>query len=99
MLILRSCYAALELKLMISLLGFIAGTLTTVSFVPQVHKAWRTRRCDDLSYGMLLTFGLGVVFWLIYGLLVRAAPIIVANAVTLSLIGMLVVMKSRYRAN
>jgi len=84
---------------MISLLGFIAGTLTTVSFVPQVHKAWRTRRCDDLSYAMLLTFGLGVVFWLIYGLLVRAAPIIAANAVTLSLIGMLVVMKSRYRAS
>ncbi len=84
---------------MISLLGFIAGTLTTVSFVPQVHKAWRTRRCDDLSYGMLVTFGLGVVLWLIYGLLVRAAPIIVANAVTLALIAMLVVMKSRYRVS
>ncbi|HEV3036660.1 MAG TPA: SemiSWEET transporter [Candidatus Angelobacter sp.] len=84
---------------MISILGFIAGTLTTLSFVPQVHKAWRTRRCEDLSYGMLLTFGLGVVFWLIYGLLVRAAPIIVANAVTLSLIVLLLVMKSRYRVN
>ncbi|HEV2988392.1 MAG TPA: SemiSWEET transporter [Candidatus Angelobacter sp.] len=85
--------------MMISILGFIAGTLTTLSFVPQVHKAWRTRRCEDLSYGMLLTFGLGVVFWLIYGLLVRAAPIIVANAVTLSLIVLLLVMKSRYRVN
>ena len=85
--------------MMISILGFIAGTLTTLSFVPQVHKAWRTRRCEDLSYGMLLTFGLGVVLWLIYGLLVRAAPIIVANAVTLSLIVLLLVMKSRYRVN
>ncbi|HEV3315729.1 MAG TPA: SemiSWEET transporter [Candidatus Angelobacter sp.] len=84
---------------MISLLGFIAGTLTTLSFVPQVHKAWRTRRCDDLSYGMLVTFGLGVVLWLIYGLLVRAAPIIVANAVTLALILTLLVMKARYRVS
>ena len=82
---------------MISILGFIAGTLTTLSFVPQVHKAWRTRRCEDLSYGMLLTFGLGVTLWLIYGLLVRAAPIIVANAVTLALIVILLVMKLRYR--
>lgn len=84
---------------MISILGFIAGALTTLSFVPQVHKAWRTRRCEDLSYGMLLTFGCGVVLWLIYGLLLRAAPIIVANAVTLTLIVVLLVMKSRYRVN
>ncbi len=84
---------------MISILGFIAGTLTTLSFVPQVHKAWRTRRCEDLSYGMLLTFGLGVVSWLVYGLLLRAAPIIVANAVTLTLIVVLLIMKSRYRVN
>ena len=84
---------------MISILGFIAGTLTTLSFVPQVHKAWRTRRCEDLSYGMLLTFGLGVALWLIYGLLVGAAPIIVANAVTLALIVILLVMKLRYRVS
>ena len=84
---------------MISILGFIAGTLTTLSFVPQVHKAWRTRRCEDLSYGMLLTFGFGVALWLIYGLLLRAAPVIVANAVTLTLIVVLLVMKSRYRVN
>ena len=84
---------------MISILGFIAGTLTTLSFVPQVHKAWRTRRCEDLSYGMLLTFSLGVTLWLIYGLLVAAAPIIVANAVTLALIVILLVMKLRYRVS
>ncbi|HXB22235.1 MAG TPA: SemiSWEET transporter [Candidatus Solibacter sp.] len=82
---------------MISLIGFIAGILTTISFVPQVHKAWSSKRCDDLSYAMLVTFGLGVVLWLIYGLLVHAPPIIVANAVTLTLIVTLLVMKSRYR--
>jgi MtN3 and saliva related transmembrane protein len=81
----------------ITILGFLAGTLTTLSFVPQVHKAWRSKRCDDLSLGMLLAFGLGVLLWLIYGLLLWASPIIWANAVTLALIVALLVLKAKYR--
>lgn len=81
----------------ITFLGFMAGTLTTLSFVPQVHKAWRTKRCDDLSLGMLLAFGTGVLLWLIYGVLMAASPIIVANAITLALILALLWLKGRYR--
>lgn len=81
----------------ITMLGFLAGTLTTLSFLPQVHKAWRTRRCDDLSMGMLLSFGGGVLLWMVYGLFLRAAPIIAANVVTLALILILIVLKARYR--
>ena len=79
------------------LLGFIAGTLTTVSFVPQVLKAWRSKRCDDLSWGMLVTFSAGVVLWLTYGLRLWAMPIILANAVTLALLVTIIVLKIRYR--
>jgi len=82
----------------ISLLGFAAGTLTTLSFIPQVHKAWQSKRCSDLSWGMLLAFSSGVVLWLIYGLLLKAAPIIVANAVTLVLLIALITMKIRYKS-
>jgi len=81
----------------ITLLGFAAGTLTTLSFVPQVHKAWRTKRCDDLSLTMLLAFGAGIVLWLTYGLLLHAPPIIVANAFTLALIVVLLYLKIEYR--
>jgi MtN3 and saliva related transmembrane protein len=81
-----------------TMLGFVAGVLTTFSFVPQVYKAWRSKRCDDLSWGMLLTFAAGVALWLIYGLLIWAAPIVVANAVTLALVLAIVTMKARYRA-
>jgi MtN3 and saliva related transmembrane protein len=81
----------------ISLLGFAAGTLTTLSFIPQVHKAWRTKRCDDLSWTMLIAFGAGIVLWLTYGILLRAAPIIVANAFTLILIVVLLYLKIEYR--
>ncbi|HEV8492018.1 MAG TPA: SemiSWEET transporter [Candidatus Angelobacter sp.] len=79
-----------------TLLGFIAGILTTISFVPQVVHAWRSKRCDDLSWGMLLTFSGGVVLWLVYGFRLWAMPIIVANAVTLALLLAIMALKARY---
>jgi len=82
-----------------SLLGFIAGTLTTISFVPQVVHAWRSKRCDDLSWGMLLTFSAGVVLWLVYGFRLWAMPIILANAVTLALLLTIMALKARYAAH
>lgn len=82
----------------VTTLGFMAGTLTTLAFVPQAHKAWRTRQCEDLSWGMLLTLAAGVVLWLAYGTMLRAAPIIVANAGTLALLLAIIVMKLRYRS-
>ena len=81
-----------------ALLGFMAGILTTISFVPQVLHAWRSKRCDDLSWGMLLTFSGGVVLWLVYGIRLWAMPIIVANAVTLALLLIIMVLKARYAA-
>ncbi len=81
-----------------TMLGFVAGVLTTFSFVPQVYKAWSSKRCDDLSWGMLLAFAAGVALWLIYGLLSWSAPVVVANAVTLALVLMILALKARYRA-
>jgi MtN3 and saliva related transmembrane protein len=81
-----------------SLLGFMAGILTTISFVPQVLHAWRSKSCDDLSWGMLLTFAAGVVLWMVYGIRLWAMPIIVANAITLALLLIIMVLKVRYTA-
>jgi MtN3 and saliva related transmembrane protein len=81
-----------------TLLGFVAGTLTTISFVPQVLHAWRSKRCDDLSWAMLLTFSAGAVLWLVYGLRLWAMPVIVANAVTLALLLVIMALKTRYAA-
>ncbi len=82
----------------IEIVGFAAGTLTTLSFVPQVHKTARTRRCDDVSLGMLLAFTAGITLWLIYGLYLHSLPIILANAVTLVLTGAMIAMKLRFRS-
>lgn len=81
----------------IDLLGLVAGSLTTLSFVPQVLKIWRTKSGNDVSYGMFLLFSLGVLLWLIYGLALSAAPIVIANAVTLLLSLIVIALKYRYR--
>ncbi len=75
--------------------GYVAGTLTTLSFVPQVRRALRTRKTDDISWGWLAMFQTGVVLWLIYGLVLHDWPIILANLVTMSLCGVLMGVKAR----
>lgn len=69
----------------INILGFAAAFLTTTAFLPQVLKVWRSRSTNDISLPMLITFIAGVTLWLVYGVLVKAAPIIIANAITLIL--------------
>jgi MtN3 and saliva related transmembrane protein len=81
---------------LVDALGFAAGSLTTVSFLPQVVKIWRTKSADDLSLGMFALFGGGVLLWLVYGIATAAAPVIVANAVTLALALAVIVLKLRY---
>ena len=83
---------------LVDTLGFIAGTLTTVAFVPQVIKLRRHKRADDLSWWTFATFTVGVVMWLAYGLSLGAAPIIVVNLVMLPLALAILVLKWRYRA-
>lgn len=80
-----------------SLVALLAGTLTTIAFVPQVVRAWRTQSVDDLSLAMLLTFSSGVALWVYYGMLVKEPPMILTNGVTLFLALMLVGMKLRGR--
>lgn len=75
------------------IVGYLAGALTTIAFLPQVIKAWRTRRTEDLSLGMYLTFNIGVALWLIYGILLGSFPIIAANVLTLLLTGSILVLQ------
>lgn len=79
-----------------SLLGFVAGALTTMSFWPQLWKTWRTKSAGDVSLGMLLTFSVGVLLWLLYGLLLGAWPIIVTNMITMLLTVTILILKLRY---
>jgi len=77
--------------------GYCAAVLTTVSFVPQAWHTFKTRDVRGISLGMYSVFTVGVACWLIYGLLLGAWPIVIANVVTLALAGGILVMKLRFR--
>ncbi len=81
----------------IDLIGTLAACLTTCSFLPQAIKTFRTKDVSGISLAMYGAFTCGVALWLIYGVLLGAWPIIIANAVTLSLALSIFLMKLRYR--
>ena len=76
-----------------TILGLIAGTCTTLSFLPQVIRTLRTRHARDLSAAWLLIFGLGTALWLTYGLLKSDVAVASANGVTFALVMVLIVAK------
>jgi MtN3 and saliva related transmembrane protein len=78
------------------ILGVTAGTLTTVAFIPQLAQALKSKSTGDLSWGMVLTFTIGVLLWLIYGIWIDSLPVILANAVTLLLQLGIVSLKIKY---
>jgi MtN3 and saliva related transmembrane protein len=80
----------------IVLVGYIAGALTTLSFVPQVIRAWNLKETRDLSLAMLILFALGVLLWALYGIWTGSMPIIAANVITFVLILVLLWMKIKY---
>jgi MtN3 and saliva related transmembrane protein len=78
------------------LIGYIAACLTTLSFIPQALKTFRTQDVSGISLSMYSMFASGVALWLVYGLLLAAWPIIIANAITLSLTLGILLMKLRF---
>ena len=78
-------------------LGMIAGTLTSIAAVPQLVKTLRTRHARDISIWQPLLLAIGVGLWLIYGMLIHDAPLIISNIVPLICNIMLTILKLRYR--
>jgi MtN3 and saliva related transmembrane protein len=78
-------------------LGLSAGTLTTAAFVPQALKIWQSKSAADVSYGMFFIFSTGVFLWLLYGIAIGAAPVIIANVITLALAILIIILKIKYR--
>lgn len=74
-------------------LGYVAASLTTLSFVPQAWHTFQTRDVSGISLGMYGAFTLGVLLWLVYGVMLGAWPVIVANVITLALATCILVMK------
>ena len=79
----------------LELLGYIAGLLTTLAYLPQVIKILRHRGTKDISLGMYIMLCSGIGCWVLYGIGLSSWPIILANAVTLLLAGTILAAKIR----
>ncbi len=76
--------------------GLAAAFCTTVAYVPQVLKAWRSKKTADISLGMFTLMVTGIALWLIYGLMMSDLPLILSNAVTLALVVSILALKLRH---
>ena len=76
--------------------GLTAGVLTTISFLPQAVRAWKTKSTKDISLAMFLCFCTGVVLWVIYGFYTQNLPVFLANFVTFLLAFSILICKLKY---
>jgi MtN3 and saliva related transmembrane protein len=81
---------------MIHYLGYLAGTLTVVSFLPQVIRTWQSRRTGDLSLGMFTILITASSLWIVYGVVVGDMPVVITNIGMVALNGAIAVAKVRY---
>ena len=81
------------------MVGSVAAALTTIAFVPQVVKTVRTRATRDTSLAMWALFCAGVALWMVYGVLMAAWPIIIANGLTLLMAATILAVKVSNREN
>ena len=78
------------------ILGYAAGFLTTIAFVPQVVKIWKSKSAHDVSLPTFIAFTIGVALWLAYGFVMKEPPMILWNSVTLVLAAAILAMKLKF---
>ena len=80
----------------VNAIGLAAAVCTTVAFIPQLVRVWRLRSAREISTIMFSVFSLGTFLWLVYGICLRALPIILANAISLVLALAILALKLRF---
>ncbi|MGC8569310.1 MAG: SemiSWEET family sugar transporter [Nitrososphaeria archaeon] len=80
----------------IEAIGFIAGFLTTASYVPEVIRVVRTKDTRGISLTWLVALLVGVVLWLLYGVYIGSYPVVIANAITALLVSIMLALKLKY---
>jgi MtN3 and saliva related transmembrane protein len=80
------------------LVGYAAASLTTASFIPQAWLTFKTRDVSGISLGMYSVFTTGIALWLVYGLMIQAWPVVIANVITLVLAASILVMRLKFKS-
>jgi MtN3 and saliva related transmembrane protein len=79
-----------------NIIGFVAAFCTTLAFVPQAIKVYKTKKTDDISFGMFLLMCVGVALWDVYGFIIGSIHVIMANSMTLLLAVYIFIMKIKH---
>jgi len=82
---------------MLKYIGFFAAICTTIAFLPQAVKVWKSKSTKDISLYMFVIFTIGVFSWLVYGIIIVNLPLILANSVTLILSLFILIYKLKYK--
>jgi MtN3 and saliva related transmembrane protein len=80
-------------------IGIAAGVFTSISMLPQLVKIIKTKKADDISYGMVVVLLVGIATWIWYGVLRSDYPIIVTNSFSLLVNLLVLVFSLRYKKN
>jgi MtN3 and saliva related transmembrane protein len=81
----------------VDILGFVAGTLTTIATIPQIIKALKTKHIKDVSFLTFLILDIGMFLWLIYGILIWSIPVIITNVISFILVFTMLMLKIKYK--
>lgn len=82
-----------------NIIGIVAGICTTAAVIPQIWKAWKTKKVKDVSPGMFIVLLVGLLLWVVYGVLQNDVPIMATNGVALALNGLMLFLMIRYQDN
>ncbi len=78
--------------------GYLGSFLTSITFIPQVYKAWKTKSVGDLSIWMMLIVVFSTIVWLVYAFAIHSGPVIVANAIVLLLSLLFIYFKYTFKS-
>ena len=81
----------------INIVGAAGGIVSSITFLPQVIKIWKTKSAKDLSTATLMFLILNVSLWLLYGILTNLYPIIITNGIVLSMVFIMVYFKLTFK--
>ena len=83
-------------SILLEIFGLVAGTVTSIGFIPQIVRGYKTKKLDDVSYFMPTILAVGMTLWFIYGVFSNAIAIMVANAFGVGCCLTLITMKKMY---
>lgn len=81
----------------IELIGYVAGSMTAGSFLPQAVKTWQTKSTKDISLGMFVIYVISTLLWILYGYLIQAWPLMATNGAILIMATFILFMKLKYK--